>query len=409
MKLSYNWLKRSIALDRVTEDGNYPSVNEIAEKLEKSGIEVHAVYDLGTETGISTPDKIIDMKVPREFPTYASMMWTANELCGLYHIDFLKYVTYQNEFPDTGWQRIVKPETKLYLNSTTNKGILIAGRIIGDVKAKESPTFIKDAVIANGYESTHILHDLPLYVQRNLGQEIELIDVDKLASEEINMCEAENDGYITVEGKKCEYQKGDLILECEGKVIGLYGYLYDDSVAVTEKTTRVLALTIFVEQEIIRDVMYRFPVRNQNLEMMFIGCNATTQMKALANITSYLYMYADAKEFEPLDILTRKHLMKTIVGTTTRKLNNIVDMDLTYSDICKEILNPNMTCFSSTTFVDENGKSFTIPFNTPSPVVHLDARMGSKFPSYRTRREECDLAQCLLQYFDTNRVGEWEN
>lgn len=405
MKLSYNWLKAYVALDKATDDGTYPSPEMIAQRLDESGIAVEGISYLTQEDGLSKDDVIIDINIPREFSSYAGMMWTANEICGLFHVSFEECQTYGNLLPDDTWDRDMIEVTDLYLNSTTSKCTMLAGRIINHVEALESPSFIKDAIIANGYNPVNTLIDIPIYVARNLGQPCYFIDFDKLESKEILMEEAVDSGSITYQGEKYDFSKGDVIATCGGKTIGIFGVIFDDSVMVDSNTKSLVILTTYMDSEIIGQFKDKFGLNNLNIQLMDLGCNVPTQMKSIQNATCLLYEFSKASMIETVDIFTKHDTIKTILGTTMKEINEFLSTNLTYSELVSVVVNGNMTAFVKD-IVYHNGEKVDIPICTGSPYVSETNRIGSKFGSYRNRREPCDLAQCLICYLGCDRIGE---
>ena len=404
MKISYNWL--SSYLDMSGAEGGVPTAESLAERLSASGIDVEGITYLRAADGeVTRDDAVIEIRVSREMSDYSGMMWTANEVAGVLGIQIDDTETYGKLLPDDRWVRQETDETALYVNSVSKRCRMLVGRIVGGVEARRSPDWMRDALVANGITPTSCLEDVPAFVTRNLGQPMFVIDADRLATDRLIVEDAAHGGTVTCDGVAYEYVPGDVVLTNGEKVVGICGVVTDDSVKVGEDTARVLAFTMIIDADTVRDTARRLGVSSLNVEVASLGANHASEMKAIGNLTSYLYECAGASHFEPLDIFTKYDFTKSIMDTTVRELNDLLSSDYTYAQIVSGVVNGKISAFVKQPVYDKNGNQVNVDVCEPSPYVGEDIHFGSKFGSYRNRREPCDLAQSILCFVGCDRVG----
>ncbi len=397
MKISYNWLMSYIDLSQ--SKYGVPTPEQLASRLDEVGIQIENVSYLYAKDGkVSKDDVVIDFKPTRELNSLCGMMWFANEVAGFYGVYLDSYETYGGHLPNDKWSRILLDKSTLQLTSTTKKCKLIAGRVIKSVIAHESPTFIKDAMYANGIEPSNSLTDSVWYAERNIGQPLIAIDANKVNERNFVVEESECCGIITYNGSKYNYQKGDIIIRCGSKVVNVAGVMTDDSVVATADTTSLIVISAYIDAISALDFMNRSGCITFEGILTSNDLRHQSILKALYNVTSLIYEYANGKGFEPLDSFTKLVFSKYILSTTTRKVDVMLSATFTYADVVKAVVNNHTSIFCGGK-VNVNGKMINVNICEPSPFVGLDDRISSKFGSYRSRRQPCDLAQSVLSIY----------
>lgn len=403
MKISYNWLRSY--LDMSTAEGGVPSPQKLAQVLDASGIDVEGITELHAADGkVTEDDTVIDIRVSREMNDFTGMMWTANEVAGMLGIQIDDYQTYGELLPDDRWVRDMDGDPSLYVNSTTKRCRMLVGRVLGHVENLASPDFIRNAVVANGLESRGALYDIPAYTARNLGQPIYIVDRERLGTDTLVVEDAASEGTVTMGGVAYAYQPGDLVLTDGSRVIGIAGVVLDDSVAVTDATSQAIVFTAIYDADTVRAAINRLGVSNLNAEVAALGSNHASEMKAIGNVTSYLYMYAAGSAIEPLDIFTKYDFTKSIMDTTVAQLNSYLSANYTFAEIVEKVVNGKISAFVKEQVYDKDGNPVVVDVCEPSPHVGDQIHFGSKFGSYRSRREPCDLAQSILMFMGCDRI-----
>ncbi len=404
MKISYNWLKNFLDMSSVTEHG-VPTPEELVDLLNAGGVDVEGLNHLYAKDGIVTEDDaVIDVRVSREMSGYASMMWTALELCGVFGIHYMDGVKYGKWFPDDRWERGVSDDSEMTITSTTEKCGMLIGRIIGRVKVKPSPDFIRNAVAANGVAPAFNLKDIPVYSARFMGQPQYIVDYDKLGSRQLVAMESDHDGVVVFEGKEYAYKTGDLVITNGSKVISIGGIMVDDSVAVDENTSSVVAFTGVFDADTVRELISRLDLNTFNGAMIALESVPATVMKGIRQLTSLIYQYAEGKKIDGLEIYNKYDLSKTILGSTAGQISNYLSADVSYADIVSCCVPGNLSFFTIDKIYDEKGNLITVNVCEPSPHVGKHIRFGDKFGSYRNRRQPCDLAMSVLCFSGVDKI-----
>ncbi len=394
MKISYNWLLEY--LDMKDADGNIPTPEEIALKMNKAGIDVESVKKIKKEeANLSKDDTVIDIRVSRELSDLSAMMWTINELCGILEIPLASRQKYGELLPNSMWTRDVL-DTELYVDSYTDKCKLIAGRIINSIEHLKTPIDIQDRVIVNGCKAIDSVFDLANYAIRNLGQPLFLFDKDKLPSLNIVIKESKEKGEIIVDSKKYAYDEKDLVLTCLDEVIGIGGFLIDDKYKVTKETKSLLILTAVIGFDEVLKLRNRYNLNDLNCIVASAGSNHSSAMKELTYITSLYFEYSGAKGIEDASIYNKYDFIKSIIFTSVKEVNSLLDTNYRHSDIVPIVANCGISMTVLEPVYDENNKELFFGVCETSPLISDDIKIGAKFSSFRNQRTVNDFAQTVL-------------
>lgn len=382
MKISYNWMQEYGALHKVGNNGA-PTVDEFAKKFDAAGYDVEKVtFVPKEESGMLRDDYIIDYHLTRNRRDMTCMMWTAKELCGVYQIPYHDFALYGLFIPKTGWVDQVSEDTDYHLYSTTSKCRMLCGRIINHVKTGKVSEWVRDCLISQGLESIHSLADIPLFCGRNSGEPMWLLDLNKLSSKEICVEEAKDSGTITYQGKAYAYNPGDVVVSCDGKVIGISIVIFDDSVIANETTTAVASFSGVFDVDDVRATIDRLGIETWQGYLAAIGAAAPDVLKVINNSSGYIYEFAEGDGYEAVEIYNKYDMTRKFTTYTLDEINTMLSTDFTYEEVKEALNNPELM----TTKIDEK-------------------RISTMFPSYRTDNKVCDIAQSLLVYLGCGRIG----
>ncbi len=384
MKLSYNWAKRYWKMDAITPE-------EYAERLHTAGLTVEKTTYLKAADGkVSTNNIVWDIDLPPYRNDLLCMMWNAKESCGLFDKLYLEACLYGKCGPDYGWMKEERPERhdlylSLTLHSKTEKCSLLQGRVVNQVNpAGILPDFIRDEVIALGYEPGLVYNDLEIYCGRNMGQPLYMLDLTQFPGRELCVCEAETAGYIIHEGKEIWYDKGDMIFTAEGRTIGIGGIVFDDSVRPTTQTTGLIVFSGVMDKDVVQKTMKKIGVQSFQGILASYGSNYGSVDKIVDNAVSYLYEICDAKNIEGITKLTLMDTQRRYIRISVEEINSILDSDFTYEEIEHYTRNGELLAFAP----DEDKNYFYV-----------------KLPTYHMDEYACDIAQMMINYVGYDRIG----
>lgn len=378
MKIDYNWMTRYAALYLTTPDGSNPSVEEFCEKLTKCGHHIEGITHITPEKdGVSEENYSIDIRIPRRRHDLNSMMWTAKECAGIYHVIYKEMARYPFYAPKK--QNPNKPlKPTVTLTSKSKQCKLLVARHVHHMTNNPSPDWLKNMTVANGFKSRGILFDLIIQSTRQLANPIYMFDAAKLPSLNILAEDAKEDGIIVSDGVDYPYYKGECVLTCEGKVISVYGVVIDDSVAVTEDSHRILFLSAIFDRDRTRECFYRLnpPIKDYNNLVASCQLSPVDSIREVMTVVNNGY-YADETfgEMEDIVLYCKYDMTRTITDFTVEEINEMLDTDYTAQEIVDALNNPELD-----TIVKENGE------------------LEVSFPSYREDTSICDIAQTILVY-----------
>lgn len=384
MKLSYNWVKRYWNMDGIGPE-------EYIRRFNETGLTLEDTVYLKVEDGNVSADNIVwDIDIPEYRDDLLCMMWNSKESCGLFHRMYYDYCLYGKAAPDYGWVKdVINERHKLFLSLTlhsrTDKCMYILGQYIGNVNPEgKVHDFIHDEVVALGYESEDLFHDLELFCGRNMGQPVWILDARGIVDKQLCIEEAKEAGTIAYQGREYAYDKGDLVFTTGDRVISICGIMLDDSVIPGKDTSSVVVMSAEIDKETVRNTVRKLGIESFNAKLMSIGSNPKSIEKTVGNVTSYLYECAGARLIEGETVMCKRDLQRRYIKVSVEEINSILDSDFTYQEIKDSLENAEVLAFDP----DEEENVFYI-----------------KLTSYNRDEYACDIAQRLINYYGYDRIG----
>ena len=180
MKISYNWLQKYF-------EEKLPEPDVLSEGIIFHSFEVEEMEKIGTDTILDIkilPDRahdclshfgiakeisaIFDIPIRDEFNAFAQVLGSPRQI-------FLE------ARPDHSQKYQIHPLTNLKIEIQSDKCIRYMGRIVRNIKVKESPEWLKEKLKVIGQKSINNIVDSANYVMFDLGQPIHCFDLDKLS------------------------------------------------------------------------------------------------------------------------------------------------------------------------------------------------------------------------------------
>ena len=134
----------------------------------------------------------------------------------------------------------------------TLKCPLFLGRIVRNVTIKESPTYIKNRLIASGIRPINNVVDISNYVMLETGQPLHFYDLDKLNGNLSVRMAQDNEELTTLDGVKRYLSNDDIVITSDDKAVGLAGVMGGMETEVSENTKN-----IFIESAIFDNISIR--------------------------------------------------------------------------------------------------------------------------------------------------------
>ena len=213
------------------------------------------------------------------------------------------------------------------------------GRVVKNVKVKESPEWLQKAVKSVGLRPINNIVDITNYVMMETGQPLHAFDYDKIAGKKIIIKTAkEGDKFTTLDSKQRILNDKSLMV-CDGeKASAIAGIMGGEFSEISTETKNVLIEAAYFDPVAIRknskrlglqtDASQRFE-RGVDIENIpYVSNRAASLMQEAAGGT-VLKGIVDVypKRFEPLTVFVRKERCDKItgVGISEEEIKNMLE------------------------------------------------------------------------------------
>ena len=132
------------------------------------------------------------------------------------------------------------------------------GRVIRGVTVKESPDWLKQALISIGLRPINNIVDITNYVLFELGQPLHVFDLDELNENRVIIRRAEsNEKIVALDGKEYALSNDNLIIADAEKPVCIAGVMGGEHSGVTEKTKNILIECAYFNKSNIRATSHK--------------------------------------------------------------------------------------------------------------------------------------------------------
>ncbi len=315
MKISYNWLKDYIDIDKKPED--------LADDLSLFG---HEVESIDKKNG----DVILDLEITPNRGDCLSILGIAREIAALYNI------------------KVQNPKSKIQIDEKDiNKSINIiisdpkicpryTCRIIENIEIKDSSENIQERLKSYGFRSVNNIVDITNFVMLATGQPLHAFDYDKIKDGIMNITQAKGDEkLITLDGKNRAIPEGATIIQDKEKIYDLAGIMGGANSEV-DKTTKTIVLqgAIFdpvlirrasKEIRLVTDASYRYE-RNVDFEGTVLGVNMATDLIKKSCTNANINKLIDKKNLERSEVT---------IDLEIEKINKLLGTNINIDDAKK--------------------------------------------------------------------------
>lgn len=227
------------------------------------------------------------------------------------------------------------------------------GRIIKNITVKESPEWLKQALLSIGLRPINNIVDISNYVLFELGQPLHVFDLDALKENRVVIRRAEeNETIIALDEKEYKLSRNNLVIADSEKPVCIAGIMGGEHSGVTEKTKDILIECAYFNQNNIKmssknlglssDSSHRFE-RGVDVQMIRKASDrAATLILELAGgkLCSEFIDEKDEKFFPvPKNVELRFDRVRSLLGTNisnTEMLNILKRLELKAENITNE-------------------------------------------------------------------------
>lgn len=270
-------------------------------------------------------DSVIDFELTANRGDLLSILGMAHEIAAIYDkkvkdID-LKYKENEENINDS---------FKVSRN-TENCSIFLAKKV-KNVTIKESPTFIKNRLIASGIRPINNVVDISNYVMIETGQPLHYYDADTLNGIlEVRMAK-EGEKLITLDNIERTLSSEDIIISDGNKAIGLAGVMGGLDTEITENTKNIIIESAIFDNVKVRKTSKEI-LRSEASTRFEKGLDPNRTYMAIERSCALLEKYADATIVGGLVKEDTTSKEDTKIEITLENINKVLGTNINSDDV----------------------------------------------------------------------------
>lgn len=265
-------------------------------------------------------DSVIDFDLTANRGDLLSILGMAHEIAAIYNKKVKEIDLSHNENSED-----INNTFKVEVN-TDNCSIFLAKRV-ENVVIKESPTFIKNRLIASGIRPINNVVDISNYVMLETGQPLHFYDADTLKGKlEVRMA-TDGEKLTTLDNKERTLKVDDIVISDGEKAIGLAGVMGGLETEITENTKNIIIESAIFDAVKIRKTSKEV-LRSEASSRFEKGLDPNRTYMAIERSCNLLEKYADAQIVGGLAKYDKTDLTDTKIDITFDKINSILGINV---------------------------------------------------------------------------------
>ncbi len=270
-------------------------------------------------------DGVIDFELTANRGDLLSILGMAYELAAIYNKPVKEIETSYNQTNED-----INSNFKVEVN-TENCSIFLAKKV-ENVTIKESPTFIKNRLIASGIRPINNVVDISNYVMLETGQPLHYYDADTLKGKlEVRMAK-KDEKLTTLDNIERTLDEEDIVISDGTKAIGLAGVMGGLDTEIEEKTKNIIIESAIFEPVKIRQTSKKI-LRSEASIRFEKGLDPIRTYMAIERSCNLLEKYADAKIVGGLAKYDITNKQNKEIYITYENINNILGIKVPEKDV----------------------------------------------------------------------------
>ena len=265
-------------------------------------------------------DEIIDFELTSNRGDLLSVLGLSYELGAIYkkpvkNIE-LSYKETSSNINDNFKIDIKTPDCSMFL-----------AKKVENIQVKESPTFIKNRLIACGIRPINNIVDISNYVMLELGQPLHFYDANKLGNTIIVRDAIESEELTTLDEIKRNLIKEDIVIANNNDAIGLAGVMGGFSTEVDENTTEIIIEAAIFDSVRVRKTSKRV-LRSEASNRFEKGLDPKRVELAINRSCHLLEKYASAKVVGGLAKYDEADKIEKVINLSINKVNKVLGITI---------------------------------------------------------------------------------
>ena len=218
------------------------------------------------------------------------------------------------------------------LKIDTDNCTMFLAKEVRNVKIKESPTFIKNRLIASGIRPINNVVDISNYVMLELGQPLHFYDYDKLHGMiEVRMAK-EGEKLTTLDDIERTLTPDDIVISDGKESIGLAGVMGGLDTEITENTKNVIIEAAIFNSVRVRKTAQKI-VRSEASNRFEKGLDPNRTYMAAERAAKLLEEYADGEILDGTVEYNKEDMSDKKIEITYQKVNDVLGTTIAPKDV----------------------------------------------------------------------------
>jgi len=213
-------------------------------------------------------------------------------------------------------------QTKYVVGSETSTCTQFSAKEVRGIKVKDSPNWMKSALMAMGIRSINNIVDIGNYVMLMTGQPLHMYDADKLAKKELIARNDYEGKFVALDEKEYDIIKGDIVITCDRKPMCLGGVMGSLECAVDENSKNIVIESASFDGATIRHTSNRLGLVSESSQRFVKGTNHFQAEQVLAFAANLCNELCEAKENSNIVSYQSETKVENKLATGVVGLNN---------------------------------------------------------------------------------------
>ena len=209
---------------------------------------------------------------------------------------------------------------------------LFLAKKVENVTIKESPTFIKNRLMASGIRPINNVVDISNYVMLEVGQPLHFYDADKLGNKLVVRMAKNGEKLTTLDEVERTLDDNDIVIATEDTAIGLAGVMGGLTTEVENYTNNVIIESAIFDGVRVRKTSKKI-VRSEASNRFEKGLDPNRTYMAVERACHLLEKYADATIISGLCVYDRTEKQDKEVFVTVDNINDVLGTNLSEDDV----------------------------------------------------------------------------
>ncbi len=225
--------------------------------------------------------------------------------------------------------------TDVKIRIETDKCPVFGIKVVKGVTTKESPQWLKAALMASGIKPINNIVDISNLVMLETGQPIHMYDYDKIADKTFTIKDNYQSKEMFLDGNEYEIVNGDIVIEVDGKLGCLAGVLGGESTKITDECVNIAIEAATFDGPALRETARRLNLLTDASQHYIKGSiDSSKTADVLERVANLLQVHGNAQEICETAI-TPFQFEPTLLKMSAEDVNGLLGTEVSLVEICE--------------------------------------------------------------------------